>query len=330
MTSSSSLEQSRQGSTTAIAALINRHLQPKGITAKVALKNQCLMVLLESAAVPDQQIMGAFVLKGIRSLNLAAIESLQVYGKQSNEKSPRWQQTYRLQLDILAAPASKATPTPRTGLAQPQPDVKLSETTVPDMDAIAAHLSETLGNDEITFKVSQSETLLKVIVLTNQFLDGPAFAAKVCKEIKSLNVSELETLEVHKQKLKGAHIFQIKAFTLVQAADTAPQTASSPEDESASEAQTSQRHPCPAQLTTNSQLKKKRKLKIGRIMAIVFIVLVAGFVLSRLLRQLVGTFLLSPVFGGFSVIMALFFLWRASAALNPLLQWFLHLLAEED
>jgi len=67
MTPASLLEQSKQGNPAAIATLINRHLHPKGITAKVTHKNQCLIVVLEAAALPDRQTMSAFVLKGIRS-----------------------------------------------------------------------------------------------------------------------------------------------------------------------------------------------------------------------------------------------------------------------
>lgn len=47
------LELAKQGDPKAIAALINRQLQPKGITAKVALKDNCLQTMLESAQVPD-------------------------------------------------------------------------------------------------------------------------------------------------------------------------------------------------------------------------------------------------------------------------------------
>ncbi|WP_277926746.1 MULTISPECIES: hypothetical protein [Nostoc] len=41
MTQPNLLELAKQGDAQAIASLINRQLQPKGITAKVALKDAC-------------------------------------------------------------------------------------------------------------------------------------------------------------------------------------------------------------------------------------------------------------------------------------------------
>ena len=43
------LELAKQGNPKAIATLMNRQLQPKSITAKAALKEGCLQIMLESA-----------------------------------------------------------------------------------------------------------------------------------------------------------------------------------------------------------------------------------------------------------------------------------------
>ncbi|MCC5628361.1 hypothetical protein LC613_09655 [Nostoc sphaeroides CHAB 2801] len=53
---------------------MNRSLQPKGITAKVAFKDSCLHIMLESAQVTDQQALVAFVRKGIINLETELIE----------------------------------------------------------------------------------------------------------------------------------------------------------------------------------------------------------------------------------------------------------------
>jgi hypothetical protein len=47
------LELAKQGNAKAIATLINRQLQPKGITAKAAFKDGCLQIMLESAHISD-------------------------------------------------------------------------------------------------------------------------------------------------------------------------------------------------------------------------------------------------------------------------------------
>lgn len=90
------LELAKQGNPKAIATLMNRQLQTKGITAKVVLKNSCLQVLLESAQVPNQQTLVAFVRKGITSLGCESIQSVRVYGRQIGEEVPDWSQEFEL------------------------------------------------------------------------------------------------------------------------------------------------------------------------------------------------------------------------------------------
>jgi TM2 domain-containing membrane protein YozV len=75
---------------------MNRTLSTKGITAKVALKDACLHILLESAQVPDQQSLVAFVRKGITNLEIISIEWIKIYGKCLNEEIPMWNQELEL------------------------------------------------------------------------------------------------------------------------------------------------------------------------------------------------------------------------------------------
>ncbi|MEA5625850.1 hypothetical protein [Nostoc sp. UHCC 0251] len=90
------LELAKQGDPKAIAALMNRSLQPKGITAKVAFKDGCLHIMLESAQVTDQQALVAFVRKGITNLETALIERVKIYGKCLGEEFPVWNQELEL------------------------------------------------------------------------------------------------------------------------------------------------------------------------------------------------------------------------------------------
>lgn len=59
MTQQNILELAKQGDAKAIASLLNRQLQPKGITATAALKDGCLQVMLEAVEVPSQQVLAA-------------------------------------------------------------------------------------------------------------------------------------------------------------------------------------------------------------------------------------------------------------------------------
>jgi hypothetical protein len=84
------LELAKQGNANAIAALINRQLQTKGITAKAALKNGCLQVVLESAQAPNQQALVEFIRKGITNISPKSIERVKIHRKQINTSSPLW------------------------------------------------------------------------------------------------------------------------------------------------------------------------------------------------------------------------------------------------
>jgi hypothetical protein len=90
------LELAKQGNAKAITALMNRQLQSKGITAKAALKDGCLQVMLESAQVPNQQAVVAFIRKGVTSLEAALIERVKVYGRQTGEEFPAWHQEFEI------------------------------------------------------------------------------------------------------------------------------------------------------------------------------------------------------------------------------------------
>jgi hypothetical protein len=100
MTQTNLLELAKQGNVEAIASLINRQLQPKGITAKVALKDACLQVMLESPEVPDQQALVTFIRKRITGLRVASIERVKVYGRQAGEEFPAWNQEFEIVVQV--------------------------------------------------------------------------------------------------------------------------------------------------------------------------------------------------------------------------------------
>ncbi|MEH1945063.1 MAG: hypothetical protein V7L01_33270 [Nostoc sp.] len=96
MTQPNILKLAKQGDAEAIAFLMNRHLHPKGIAAKVAFKDAYLEVMLESAQVPNQQILVAFIRKGLTALGAASIEQVKVYGQQTGKKFPAWSKEFDL------------------------------------------------------------------------------------------------------------------------------------------------------------------------------------------------------------------------------------------
>jgi len=90
------LELAKQGNEQAIAFLINRSLISKGITAKTALNNGCLQVMLEAAPIPDKQTLAPFIYRGVKGLGVASVQKLKVYGRQAGETRPAWSQEFEL------------------------------------------------------------------------------------------------------------------------------------------------------------------------------------------------------------------------------------------
>lgn len=90
------LEQAKHGDAKAIAALLNRHLQAKGIAAKAKLKGSCLLLMLESNRVPNREAMVQFVRQGMQKLGVKSIHSVKIYGKQTEINSPAWSQNIDL------------------------------------------------------------------------------------------------------------------------------------------------------------------------------------------------------------------------------------------
>ncbi|MGC9503086.1 hypothetical protein [Baaleninema sp.] len=104
-TPSQLLEQAKQGDPKAIAALMNRSTQPKGISVKATLKDRCLQVLLEGENAPSQKNSVGFVREGMLKLDIDSIDRVRVYGRQVGRETPVWQEEI-----VLKTPSPEAPP----------------------------------------------------------------------------------------------------------------------------------------------------------------------------------------------------------------------------
>lgn len=93
----------KQGDPIAIATLINHSLNPRGITAKVGWKNQCLGILLEALPVPDQEEMIAFIRQILGHLQLESIRWVKVGGYQPGQSIPAWHEEIELEGTLVSA-----------------------------------------------------------------------------------------------------------------------------------------------------------------------------------------------------------------------------------
>jgi len=96
MTQQNPRELLKQGDPQAIASSINRTLKPKGINAEVTRDNGCLHIFLESGKVPDQMVLVDFIRTGMTKLGLESIHTVKVYGIETGQDSPAWQNEIEL------------------------------------------------------------------------------------------------------------------------------------------------------------------------------------------------------------------------------------------
>ncbi|NEQ26328.1 MAG: hypothetical protein F6K28_46300, partial [Microcoleus sp. SIO2G3] len=82
--------------TNAIATLLNRTFEPKGVTAKAAIKNDSLNIIVEAVETPNKQESVALIRDLITRLQLKLVETVNVYGRQPGDDIPDWYQSFLL------------------------------------------------------------------------------------------------------------------------------------------------------------------------------------------------------------------------------------------
>jgi RsiW-degrading membrane proteinase PrsW (M82 family) len=88
------IQLAQQGDPAAIARLLNQSLQPRGVTAKVLLRDQRLKILLSSERPLDQKAFVQLVQQQIESWAIESIVAVKVYSQQSADGVPAWTQDF--------------------------------------------------------------------------------------------------------------------------------------------------------------------------------------------------------------------------------------------
>lgn len=162
MTQQNLVELAKQGNPDAIAALINRQLQPKGITAKADLRDSCLQVMLESAQGQEQEELVAFIRKGVTSLGTKSIKKVKVYGKRTGEEFPDWSQEIELEINTKSTVSKPERVQHKTSSVQPVVQTKpLKKTNV-----IVYHQQNNQNKNHIRAIVSLSILILLISIST--------------------------------------------------------------------------------------------------------------------------------------------------------------------
>ncbi|WP_068820453.1 hypothetical protein [Phormidesmis priestleyi] len=110
----------RQGDVQAIATLFNQRTQPKGVTTKVAIKGDCLQLLLASQDAPPQQTTTTFVRSTLTKLKISGVHRVKLYGQKQGDDFPAW----NTEFEIVEPDSSQTSPhaeTSTTPITIPKP-----------------------------------------------------------------------------------------------------------------------------------------------------------------------------------------------------------------
>ena len=185
------------------------------------------------------------------------------------------------------------------------------------LELITEVINKALSEKALTANVELNDQTLKIIIETQQFLDGQVTANDIYSALLAINSSAFKSAELYKQRSSSAQPFLIKKMEFEEelpSANIEPQPIKYTDQENVSTH--GQNHNSVTKVPEMQKIKKTRRI-IGLIIGSI----IAGFVIIRLLERLSLVFT-SPL-GGFGLILALFSFWRAWSILGPLLQNFL-------
>lgn len=181
MTQPNILELAKQGDANAIATLMNRKLQPKGITAKASMKNDCLQIMLEAAQVPPQETLVALLRKSIPSLGAECIKQVKVYGKQTGEEFPAWHEEFEVETQKLPNGEELA----KQG----------------DVNAIATLITQWLNSQSITVKVSLKNDCLQVKLESGAVPQPQIVVPLIRDRLINLDIQSIKKVKIFGQQI---------------------------------------------------------------------------------------------------------------------------------
>jgi len=294
----------KRGDGQAIATLMNRQMQPKGITATATVENDCLQIILEAERVPNQQRLCAWVQKSVTNLGAASIKKVKVEGRQTGETSSAWSQTFEIP-DQPAIPvngtAERSVKPPAT-IETEQPSLK-QRAKQGDAEAIATLLNFGLQHKKMTAKVSQKTNGLQVVVMAAEVPDETVATTLISRELKNLKSDAIEIVKIYGKRTGDEVPAWSKEIELIgQAPPTSPNPALSANSDR--EHQIAKVTESGASLQTKENLKNSKNkknssgIKIKRWQKIVLIV-IAFFIIPLLFGEVLRSFFL---FWGFAAL----------------------------
>lgn len=103
-------QQARRGQAAAIAHLMNRTLQVKGVRALVRRRGDCLQIMFEAGRSLPPHVCAQFVCRGLKQLAPQGILRVRLHARLVGEEWPEWTQTVDLRDTLAPAPPVEASP----------------------------------------------------------------------------------------------------------------------------------------------------------------------------------------------------------------------------
>ncbi|MEA5594797.1 type IV pilin-like G/H family protein [Rivularia sp. UHCC 0363] len=181
------LELAKQGDAQAIASLMNRQLQPKGITAKATVDNSCLQIMLLSDETLNQQALVEFIRKGLTGLKIISIGKVKIFAKKIGEDFPAWSQ------DLIMRNGSQFEIV--TQIKTSQESLK-EQAKLGDTNAISSLLNQSLKSKKVTVKTSLKGDSLNVM-LESDDIPNEACVTLVRREVVMLKSTLINKIHIY-------------------------------------------------------------------------------------------------------------------------------------
>jgi hypothetical protein len=240
------LELAKQGDAQAINALVNRSLNPQGITAKVICQGDQMKIRLESLDIPDKENLTKYLIQGLSKIGVA-ISYLEVYGKRTGQEGYAWTRAFQVEgtqftpvaagnsaapTPIADAPiaadnpflASTPAPTgkPKSSMQGMRQDDILAQAQDGNLEAIETIVRAALADKEdLVPLIELNGDVLKVTIETKQFLDGQSFCGEFGTKMNVLAGGVIKELEIYKRKSEKNAPFLMKKTGLFTASEAA-------------------------------------------------------------------------------------------------------------
>ncbi|MBD2361642.1 GUN4 domain-containing protein [Anabaena minutissima FACHB-250] len=171
------LQLAKQGNPKAIATLINRQLEPKGIIATVDLKDNCLQILIEAVQLPPQQIIVEYFRKSFSNLDTTAFKTIKVYAKRPGEVFFDWHDVF----DLVETAATEL----------------LRMTKFGDNKSITLMINQCLQSQGVIAQVSLKDGCLRIMLESQETPNQQLIVPILTNELDKLNIESVNKLIVY-------------------------------------------------------------------------------------------------------------------------------------